>query len=78
MEADAQTVEDAVSVYLERLERLVGQDMPLAEAREIAMRIATTWVDSQADRTYMESQIQAALVKRNAPVIVDLPDPATG
>ena len=71
MEGEERTVEGAVDVFLERLDRLVAQGLPLAEAKTIAMTIAVCWLDPMADWPRREAQIREALTRRSAPVIID-------
>lgn len=57
-------VEKAATVFVERLDRLLEQDLRLAEAKSIAMVVALATIEDEPDVERWTPLIQAALARR--------------
>ena len=62
--AEERSIEGAVDVYLERLDRLRALGLDLESARSGAMLVALVWLGAEKRRAEFEGKIQAALARR--------------
>jgi hypothetical protein len=60
------SIEGAVDVFIERLERLLAQGLDLASAKIGAMLVAILWLGKEEQRAEYEPKIREALAKRSA------------
>jgi hypothetical protein len=74
MEAETRRVDEAAEIYLRKLDKLVEQGIPLAQAKRLAMIVAAAWLDADADRARWQPLITAALLRRSGTILVSRSD----
>lgn len=67
--SEERTVEGAVDVYLERLDRLVADGIDLRTAKAGAMVVALVWLGAEQERERYQPKIEEELAKRRAALI---------
>lgn len=66
----AAVVEKAATIFVERLDRLLEQDLRLSEAKSIAMVVALATIEDEPDVERWVPLIQAALARRAQPLSI--------